>query len=738
MSVQLSQYEFDSLADLLGSGAFGDIYRAYDKVLRRKVALKISRPTAPGDDRYSIPSEVLRIMDYRHENLVNYFYAFETEGTDDIGKKIKRQVAVMEFIEGKDLHKMIVNKEIGHDYEKIKEISLGILKGLHFLHAHRIIHRDLKPSNIMIFKKDGQDIPKITDFGISKEFDTNTNVSLSAVVGTFAYMAPEQFGERNAEGRNDTSRTKIDFRLDIWAFGVILFEMFRGFPPFGNEKTNTTGEIISNIIQAAIHNEINAIEEPFHSIIKKCLCINRENRYQNTEEIIEVLNEYEENIFWDKIIGSDTREDYSKYLLTYPAGKHIKEAEKRISLIIEKEQIEIRRKEEETAWLRCLDKANIANFQEYFNAYPESPHRNDAREKVELLLKNQAEELREKAETDLWVKTVRIDTKSAYEKYLLENNGGKYAREAKDRILNLDRKEHTVLLEENEESEWEKIKDQNQKHLFEEYIRKFPEGKYKAKAVEEIAKIIKEVELKHFSEGRFDELPWNYLEDRITFGMGKKYLKDYPNGRHIKKIQQNIRRTSARWKYSVTFSVLILFALVFFSIYQIVFINRSTPDEIMFRKIQNSNNTDDYISFLRTYPKSVYMVPVSRKIYFICDSLISRGSYLFQQSTALSSDNIEKTQALLLALSSFDKASAINEFSIYPFFTSISNGVKKCMNSLEAIRKDITTSINYSKQEYGADWDATEYLKILTTIQQDSLFIKWNENWIIRKPKWAS
>jgi len=746
MADQLTQYEFDRDADRLGSGAFGEVYRAWDKVLKRKVALKISKPTAPGDDRYSIPNEVLKIMDYRHENLVNYFYAFETEGTDDIGKKIRRQVAVMEFVEGKDLHKIIRDSELNKDPEKITEISTGILKGLHFLHDHRIIHRDLKPSNIMILQKDGHYISKITDFGISKEFDANSYVSLSGVIGTFSYMAPEQFGNRNSEGRKEASLSRIDLRLDIWAFGVILYEMLLGFPPFGNERTHSTAEIIDNILQTIIPEEIMSVSEPWRSVIQKCLQRDPDQRYKNAEELMAAITGKEEELFWEKSIVMDSKESYEKYIAAYPGGKFIGEAKKRMEILVTKEKREIRKKEEESFWNACLDINTVSDFQDYLNRYPDGDHTEDAGMKIEVIQKKKAEEEKEKAEKDFWRNCVRTDTIAAYEKYLLNYKDGIFTKEAKERILALEENQHTVFLEEKDESEWRKIKDQDQKSPFENYIRKFPGGKYKDKALDSIAKITKEENFNLFTEGKYDQLSWDYLEKRITWEMGEQYLNDYPKGIHVAEIQQKIRKVKNRqkWYWAISIkrylAISIITLLGILTIFFIRFIPRekSNPDKILYDSILDSKNPDDFVSFMRTYPKSVYSVPVSLKVYKICNTLMQQGTDLIWSSDKLSSVNFEKTQSLLSALVFYDKAQKLDMFSFSPSPVIINEDINKIIKALETIQADVTASINYSKQEYGKDWDATEYLKILTTIQKDSLFIKWNENRFIKKPKFAS
>jgi len=289
MPVLFGKYEYDPQKDKLGEGSFGSVYRCHDILLNRDYAIKISKPVAPESDRYSLISEFSRVIDFQHENIVKYFNVFRLDGINDLGEKTVRQVGVMELVEGTNLQDEF---EKGIKEENlITEIALGILAGLHYLHKNGLIHRDLKPSNILLSIKDGKIIPKISDFGISKAIESSTSVGLSGVIGTFGYMAPEQFGSRDDTGKLDMGQSRISFSVDLWAFGVILYELFTGKPPFGNEKTHTQGEILNNILNSTIPLEIETILEPYQHVIKKCLQKDRRERYKSAEHILNDLTE---------------------------------------------------------------------------------------------------------------------------------------------------------------------------------------------------------------------------------------------------------------------------------------------------------------------------------------------------------------------------------------------------------------------------------------------------------------
>jgi len=289
-----NKYEYDPKTNLLGTGSFGSVYYARDIVLDRHVALKVSRQAEFNHARYSIISEVSRLIDLpRHPNLVCYYDGFVAPGMDDLGQQIERQVAVLELVEGENLQTELETTKLA--YSEIKPIASGILNGLKHLHQHKILHRDIKPSNIIIKRSNDQIVPKITDFGVSKVIQEMSGVNPSAVIGTVAYMAPELFfgGTQEDSTHIETSR-KIDFRADLWSFGVVLYQMISNELPYGSIHSHTTAEMIHNILETKISQLLNEIPEQYHTIISKCLQRNPNDRYFNADEILEDLNRIEE------------------------------------------------------------------------------------------------------------------------------------------------------------------------------------------------------------------------------------------------------------------------------------------------------------------------------------------------------------------------------------------------------------------------------------------------------------
>jgi serine/threonine-protein kinase len=200
------------IVSFLGRGGMGDVYRAEDLTLGHPVALKFLPPTLASDpvERERFLAEVRITRQLSHPNICRVY---------DIAKSEGRYFLSMEYIDGEDLSSLL--KRIGYlPAEKAREISRQLLSGLAAAHERGILHRDLKPSNIML---DGRGHVRIMDFGLATmEAPEADGQGYSEVLGTPAYMAPEQFSGKRATVRSD-----------IYALGLVLYEIYcgkRAFP----------------------------------------------------------------------------------------------------------------------------------------------------------------------------------------------------------------------------------------------------------------------------------------------------------------------------------------------------------------------------------------------------------------------------------------------------------------------------------------------------------------------------
>src|SRR5438552_4395966 len=212
----------------------GQVYRATDSKLKRQVALKILPPSVAGDPdrlaRFQREAEVLASLNHPHIAAI-----YGLEDADDV------KALVMELVEGEDLSQRIARGAIPID--EALPIAKQIADALEAAHEQGIIHRDLKPANIKV-RADGT--VKVLDFGLAKAMDpasgSSPSMSMSPtittpamtqagmILGTAAYMSPEQ-----AKGRT------VDKRSDVWAFGAVLYEMFTGQRAFAGDDV---GEVL--------------------------------------------------------------------------------------------------------------------------------------------------------------------------------------------------------------------------------------------------------------------------------------------------------------------------------------------------------------------------------------------------------------------------------------------------------------------------------------------------------------
>src|SRR5689334_16192552 len=197
---------------LLGRGGMGEVYRADDLKLGNAVALKFLPPSLERDigllDRFH--AEVRNARQIAHPNVCRVY---------DIGEIDGRHCFTMEYIDGEDLASLL--RRIGRlPHDKAVELGHQLCAGLAAAHDNGLLHRDLKPANIMI---DGRGRARITDFGLALRADEAGAVREFA--GTPAYMAPEQLQGGSASVRSD-----------LYALGLILYEMFTGKRPFEGES----------------------------------------------------------------------------------------------------------------------------------------------------------------------------------------------------------------------------------------------------------------------------------------------------------------------------------------------------------------------------------------------------------------------------------------------------------------------------------------------------------------------
>jgi len=277
----LGAYE---ILTLIGSGGMGDVYRAKDTKLGREVALKILPATFTND-----PDRIAR---FRREAQVlaslNHPHIAQIHGLDEAAGA---QFLVLELVDGESLDKRIARGPIPLD--EALRIAKQIAEALEAAHEKGIIHRDLKPANVALTHEDEV---KVLDFGLAKATEAATGTSLDVtnsptittpvmmtgigvILGTAAYMSPEQ-----AKGR------PADKRSDVWAFGCVLYEMLAGKRPFD-------GEDVSDTLAAVLRGEPNwnaltaNVPQYVRLLLRKCLEKDRTRRIADISTVNFVIAE---------------------------------------------------------------------------------------------------------------------------------------------------------------------------------------------------------------------------------------------------------------------------------------------------------------------------------------------------------------------------------------------------------------------------------------------------------------
>jgi predicted Ser/Thr protein kinase len=203
------------LEGLVGTGGMSSVYKARDRLLERRVALKILHPHHASDADFveRFRKEARSVAQLSHPNIVTVI-----DRGDDGG----RQFIVFEYVEGENL-KELVTREGPLPLRRALELALQVGRGLAFAHSNGLVHRDVKPQNVLM---NGDDQAKVTDFGIARSIDVDVSVTQTGtVLGTSAYIAPEQ-----ASGGEITPQT------DVYSLGVVLYELLTGEVPFPGES----------------------------------------------------------------------------------------------------------------------------------------------------------------------------------------------------------------------------------------------------------------------------------------------------------------------------------------------------------------------------------------------------------------------------------------------------------------------------------------------------------------------
>lgn len=267
------------LKELVGQGGMADVYLAYDDILKREVAVKILRSSLTGDPIYitRFHREARAAAALCHRNIVEIY---------DVGEEDDLYYIVMEYVRGQTL-KELINKRGALHYVEAVDIMKQVVSATALAHSMGIVHRDLKPQNILVTDSG---IVKIADFGIASIQSLSQVTQTDTIMGSLHYLAPEI-----ARGEKATPQS------DIYALGVVFYELLRGDVPFN-------GESPVNIALKHMRDEIPSVRaynpaspQSVENIIIKATAKNTNNRYQCADDMLDDLDTCLERLDEEKL-----------------------------------------------------------------------------------------------------------------------------------------------------------------------------------------------------------------------------------------------------------------------------------------------------------------------------------------------------------------------------------------------------------------------------------------------------
>ncbi len=261
---KIGKYE---ILGILGRGGMGIVHKALDPDIEREVAIKTIRfdTLTEGLEKEEQLNRVIREAKaagrLNHPNIITIY---------DVGRDKDLTYIVMQYVDGQSLQNLIDSGKSFSPQEIIDTLK-PVSEALDFAHQGGIVHRDIKPANILI-DKSGQ--PFLADFGVAR-IETSTLTQAGTTVGTLSYMSPEQ-----VKGQ------MVDKRSDIFALGVILYELLTGKKPFGGDNMSTIVYRIVNEEPQRITDIKKDLHGGYESVVRKALAKNPEDRYQSCREMI--------------------------------------------------------------------------------------------------------------------------------------------------------------------------------------------------------------------------------------------------------------------------------------------------------------------------------------------------------------------------------------------------------------------------------------------------------------------
>jgi eukaryotic-like serine/threonine-protein kinase len=272
-----SKYRLDAI---IGSGGMGHVYKATNTLIGRTVAIKMLRKEHASNggivERFLREARTANLV--QHPNIVDVIDV----GTADDGVPF----LVQEYLEGETMLQYAEKQRGKIPIAELIEIMGPVLSAVADAHDQNIVHRDLKPENVFLAGKRKKRVPKVLDFGISKVRGVEGEITMAGVMmGTPAYMAPELA----------VSSKDADPRADVWAIGVIVFEMLSGQLPFDGDSVLEVLRAVTTTDARKLSDVAPGVPVSVSNVVAKCLSRDPNDRYSNARELgMELARAFEE------------------------------------------------------------------------------------------------------------------------------------------------------------------------------------------------------------------------------------------------------------------------------------------------------------------------------------------------------------------------------------------------------------------------------------------------------------
>ncbi|RMG22473.1 MAG: GTP-binding protein, partial [Bacteroidetes bacterium] len=271
-------YEFDPGSYSLEANKRTKVYEGSRRADGKAVWIRVNDGREINQQLFEL--EALKTLQYEHENLQAYLDYAIVRSRNFLNEEAHWLVSIEERLEGIPFTHW---KKAGvSDKKVLDQVLVGLLKGLDYLHEEGIFHGNLIPENIFLQQLEGGYTPRLMNYGFTRLFDAKKTSSGNLFIGSSGYMSPEKIAANR--------KLPVLSNIDLWGFGVILYELVTGEAPFGSKQAGySLARIFDNILHLRLSRSLKHIKQPYRELISRCLVLDPLKRAQSAAELLEIL-----------------------------------------------------------------------------------------------------------------------------------------------------------------------------------------------------------------------------------------------------------------------------------------------------------------------------------------------------------------------------------------------------------------------------------------------------------------